>query len=629
MSAFGRKSLIRGSGLFAGLLSFFLLFPVAGVSAREYSYDRIDATFTIHEDASMTVEERQVFRFEGEYHSGWRNIPKKGFFGFRVLGVSDMETGEEYAYSPKRLDKTDPSSWGRYASFTENGEEIIEWYYDARDETRGFVLRYELDGVVGFHDDHDELYWNLLTDYAVPVAAAGATVVLPREAGEGSLSTMSYVAPAGIGSSAEATDGRTIRYAFSDIPVGGDITIAPGWPRGIVSEDLYRRNVLLSNLGYILSVLVVFLVPIILLLRWYFTERHSTGRGTIVPQYEPPKNLRPAMAEIVMNERLSSKTWPATVVDLAVRGHLGIEEIPPSRLAKGVARTLLIAVLLGLGAALLFAIGPWAIVLFVPVALFRTLLPRPLVLVSSEYVIRRKTDGNANDLEEYEAVFLSALFDGREEFSTKAMKRDADAAQVLARKLRKLQEGIARETVEDTGAYARGFRVWNRGRGILIVSGAALFILSLSVSFPQALVFCIVLLYGIATVFLFFRYNPRLNREDWLGFRMYLATAGRFRLRNLTPETFERFLPYAIIFGVEKKWSRAFENLEMTAPAWYSGSSVSPVSSGGGARTFSPAAFSVSFSSSFVSAFSISSGGGASGGGGSAGGGGGGGGGAG
>ncbi len=99
---------------------------------------------------------------------------------------------------------------------------------------------------------------------------------------------------------------------------------------------------------------------------------------------------------------------------------------------------------------------------------------------------------------------------------------------------------------------------------------------------------------------------------------MYLETAERYRLENLTPETFEKFLPYAIIFGVEKNWGKAFAGMEMAPPNWYVGSAVS---SGG----FSAPSFSSSFSASFASSSTSSGGGGASGGGGSAGGGGGGG----
>jgi hypothetical protein len=34
-------------------------------------------------------------------------------------------------------------------------------------------------------------------------------------------------------------------------------------------------------------------------------------------------------------------------------------------------------------------------------------------------------------------------------------------------------------------------------------------------------------------------------------------------------ETFERYLPYAIAFGVERDWVRRFHDLQLPAPMWY------------------------------------------------------------
>jgi uncharacterized membrane protein len=129
------------------------------------------------------------------------------------------------------------------------------------------------------------------------------------------------------------------------------------------------------------------------------------------------------------------------------------------------------------------------------------------------------------------------------------------------------------------------------------------------------------------------KYEARLSdkgnkaKEDLLGFKLYLKTAERYRLQNLTPDLFEKFLPYAMVFGVEKEWGKAFASLSVPPPSWYSGAyggatmGSSSISSSG----FSAGAFSSSFSSSFSSAFSSSGASGGSGGGGSAGGGGGGG----
>jgi uncharacterized membrane protein len=39
-----------------------------------------------------------------------------------------------------------------------------------------------------------------------------------------------------------------------------------------------------------------------------------------------------------------------------------------------------------------------------------------------------------------------------------------------------------------------------------------------------------------------------------------------------TPETFEKFLPYAMALHVEKKWVQAFSGINMPPPQWYQGS---------------------------------------------------------
>jgi uncharacterized membrane protein len=38
-----------------------------------------------------------------------------------------------------------------------------------------------------------------------------------------------------------------------------------------------------------------------------------------------------------------------------------------------------------------------------------------------------------------------------------------------------------------------------------------------------------------------------------------------------SPEMFERFLPYAMAFGVEDRWAAAFDGLYRDPPQWYSG----------------------------------------------------------
>ena len=145
----------------------------------------------------------------------------------------------------------------------------------------------------------------------------------------------------------------------------------------------------------------------------------------------------------------------------------------------------------------------------------------------------------------------------------------------------------------------------------------------------QPLIALLALLLSSLIIGAFVKYEARLNeagrilKEDWLGFKMFLAAAERYRLQNLTPETFAKFLPYAMIFGIEKKWARAFNSMHLPEPDWYAGAAGAGLGSSSGSG-FSASAFSASFSSSFASAFSSSGGAGGGGAGGGGGGGGGG-----
>ena len=100
------------------------------------------------------------------------------------------------------------------------------------------------------------------------------------------------------------------------------------------------------------------------------------------------------------------------------------------------------------------------------------------------------------------------------------------------------------------------------------------------------------------------------------GFKQFLSVTEKERYvfhnapeRNA--EQFMEYLPYAIAFGVEKEWAKAFEGITIPDPSWYDGGSGSHAFSAVG-LTNSLGSFSTALASSGMSA---SSGGGSSGGG--------------
>jgi uncharacterized membrane protein len=60
--------------------------------------------------------------------------------------------------------------------------------------------------------------------------------------------------------------------------------------------------------------------------------------------------------------------------------------------------------------------------------------------------------------------------------------------------------------------------------------------------------------------------------HTWLrGFEEFLERVEKDRLERLvdSPAVFEKFLPFAMAFGVENSWARAFEGLATQPPSWY------------------------------------------------------------
>jgi len=566
---------------------------------RSYYYESISQKFTVNEDTTVDVEETQTYRFNGEYNKGWRSIPLNKVSDITEVEVIDAATLIPLVRVFSSLDKTDPVSWGKYYVSRSGGNLNIEWYYRVQNESRGWILKYRLIGGVSFLKEKDELYWNLLTDYDVPVLRADATVVIPGNTySPNDLQSEIYV------QSAEnpnkiIQNNRTYYFSADNIATRGVVTIAAGWPEGLLGRGAFWRQFLLVRYVPILLVFIILATIIFITVYWYRTEKVGQGRGTIVPEYEPPRKLPPAMAEVIVREKVTPKGWAATVVDLAVRGHVKITEQSFELFGK----------------------------------LFASWIPK-------NYVIERADSPKTDPLQDYEKKFMEVLMPaGR--FSTKEVKIDRIRGRQLYVEMKKLEKELYKETELDTNAYAKPVSkdaYSTIGLFILLFGGVFSVPFGLEMAergFRYLILVAVVGLCSLA-IWLFVKFEARLSaegaisKEEWLGFKMYLEKAEKYRLQNLTPETFEKFLPYAIIFGVEKQWGKAFEGITLEPPNWYSSTgqvhaAAFGTSSGGFSSGFSASAFSASFSSSFTSAFSSSGGAGASGGGGGAGGGGGGG----
>jgi uncharacterized membrane protein len=53
------------------------------------------------------------------------------------------------------------------------------------------------------------------------------------------------------------------------------------------------------------------------------------------------------------------------------------------------------------------------------------------------------------------------------------------------------------------------------------------------------------------------------------GFQEFLERAEKDRLERMPPETFNRWLPWAIALGVTERWILNFQGLRVATPSWY------------------------------------------------------------
>ncbi|MEX2564283.1 MAG: DUF2207 domain-containing protein [Candidatus Paceibacterota bacterium] len=597
-------------GLVLGLITAVvcgIVFAPAAVFARSYEYSSIQILAQIHEDTTVDVRELQTLSFTGEYRGMQRRISLKDISAITDIRVVDAITGERLERVDDRLDPyADPNSDGKYTVYRDSGEVVIEWYHNSRDTERRWAVSYIAHGAIGFYDDFDELYWNLFTDYDVPVKESVIAVGLPEAVHPNEIRSSLYKTPPSIESTKQMGRGQ-VSYLIEEAPPGSKITVAVGFPKGLVDAQAFWRWWLVSNFGFVLSLLIAAVAVVIGCIRWYVTEKYNKGRGVVVPRYEPPHDYPPAVAEVLMNESVSKRTWSATIVDLAVRGYVEIEEEQPTWWQKT-----LMAVL-------------------------------PDKWVGRDYRIKRAGNGGEGQLHPYEQDLLNILFysgfntGDDDAFSTRELRKAGKSKRTeFAKAIKNAKSKLLEDVGKITGAYVTE-PVYDKFVGMTLVGlmfvgffalqafGAVTAMTGLSF---QALLVIAALVFSCIGLYVFFKFEARLSeegfiqREEWLGFKMYLETAEKYRLADLTPETFQKYLPYAIAFEVEDTWAKAFESFSMSEPNWYHGSAgMVGASAGSGMGSFSPSGFSTSFASSFSSSFSSSGGGGVSGGGGSAGGG--------
>lgn len=621
----------KNSFLFLFILIF--LYPFfTFAQEKSWYFKSWDVDIQINKDATFIVREKQTFDFTGNFHWVKRDIAKKRLEKIVDVAVFD-EKGSQLEYPDVEV--------------IEDTEQVsIKLNFDLTDTQKTWTFQYKVIGGIGYFEDHDELYWNAVSsERDVEINNVRVLVHLPELVATTKLKQKLFIGPTGSILEAKTysvLDGKKLEFTGTNIAPYENFTIVAGWPRGIVynpgtfkinskpkGADIYidgkntgietpailqggkdlsfgKHNISLGLLSYkrtpfqeinvvegktenlnfvlerafyyqVLRNLLIFLPLIVfigLFIRWFYKGRDPKFKGTIIAQYEPPDNITPAEMGVLIDERVDLEDITSTLVDLAYKGYLKIKEVKEKRI-----------------------IGE-----------------------ETKYTLIRTNDFRASSaLKEHERLILEGIFNGRTEVGLDSLVNR------FYRHLSGIRKALYNQTVEaDYFKKSPEFvRMKNRIGGVLLASGGGV------LAFVWPLAGIPILISGLL-ILVFAGAMPAKTQKGsdayWhaLGFREYLHTAERFRLDTCTPETFEKFLAYAMVFGVEKQWANRFVDIYKEPPSWYE--SIPPITAFSVADFTNSVSFmSVSVSNSFSSSPSSSSGFGDGGGGGSAGGGGGGG----
>ena len=533
-------SAARRAGL--GVLLLLAFGPAPAAAQRALEIPRFDARIVVSKDGSIEVTETITANFIGSWNGIYRKVPviyrtPQGFnwtIRLTLIHASDDQG------NPLR---TETLREGHFINYK-------VWVPGAQDAAKTVVLRYRAENALRFFDNHDELYWNVTGDeWDVALGMVSSEIVLPD--GATGLRATAFNGPYGATQrEAEvAISGTTVSVRMPrPLEFREGVTAVVGWDKGLVAEPTAadRASGLLADNW---PIALPFLVLAGMLTLWWRRGR-DPRRLPVVVQYEPPEGLTPAEAGALTDEKVDMRDITATLIDLAVRGYLRIEEREEP-------------------------------------ALFG-------LLKNEEFVFHRlKSEAEWSTLARHERRVLEGIFkdsasevklsDLKDEFYTELEGiRDAVMDRLMGRKLFR-----TRPDKTKTGWTVAGF-------ALFFVFPFLGVILSSKLMMTPAPFFAAGIASGLIVILLG-RHMPARTvtgartMEKVLGFGEFLQRVDgkRFEAIEKTPEMFERFLPYAMAFGVEQKWAKGFRDIYTSPPNWYAGRNFTSFDAGSFSRSLS------------------------------------------
>jgi uncharacterized membrane protein YgcG len=490
--------------------------------ARSYHVSKFNSNIHVAEDGSARIEEQITFVFSGEFHGIYRDIPVdypgpsgSNYTLFIKVGAITDDSGNKLKVEKK----------------TSGGFLHLKIYVPgAVDATRTVNIEYSVANGTRFFEDHDEFYWNVTgNDWPVPILEATAIIFFPEATGK-----LRAQASEGIyGSNQRA-------MAQVEGPGASFATTGPLPMRGGLTADVYIEKGILHQPGALARFFrfvrsnPVLTLPLwafaVMFPMWWLKGRDPDPGMSVAPMYEPPEKMGPAEVGTLIDDSVDARDITSVLVDLAVRGYLKIVETQH----KG------------------------------------------FLSSTKDYEFHLLKDPSQwNDLTDYERAMLQQVFAGGQVTLLSSMRnRFYTALPMIKSEIMSALKSKGMYTVDPDSA--KGY--WGLGVLMVALPFVALQVLGFADFLSSVPIAIVCGLIALAIIIIIGRQLTATSmkgartRVQIQGFQEFMNRVDADRLKRMPPDTFEKFLPYAMALGVEHHWAKAFEGIIQNPPTWYQSS---------------------------------------------------------
>jgi hypothetical protein len=547
--------MVRGAAaLLAILLVWQLVATVrapAALAARSVEWSQFDVAIELLTDGQLSVTETQVIDFEdGPFTAGSRDIPLGKVDGISNVRISEIVDGQKLPYMQVSSFEREP---GTFTVTETSSELLINWGFSpTTDASRTFEITYLVQGAVRNYPEEDppnqQIWWTAISSElteTAPVLESTTSITLTQA-----------VDPAEVVAGTEnlpieptTTDDTTWTWYATDLTSGEDLTVrlqfpplvnvaTPSWQarddeQRAQDEANDERNAL-YNLGFLaLGGLGAIVGGISLYGLWYTKGRDPQVGPVASFLAHPPGDLPPGAVGVLLDETADQRDVVATLVDLGNRGVIKLEESKSDGF-------------LGIGSSSDYDI---------------TLVEVPENVRPFEKTLLVSLFGS--ELEKGKKVKMSDV-GGRFQGSSETIKNQL-YDEVVDRKFFDAEPDDVRNRYRMFGIWALVLAIVLGCIGIsFFTTSAPLIWLPVIVLFILAVVLIVI--------------SSRMPKKSHVGaeeaakyraFRTYLADIDKYENIDAKNDIFQKYLPYAIAFGLEEDYTRKFAQAGSTTPSWY------------------------------------------------------------